>query len=76
MIVCSEYAIMKMAQRRIKRDFVIQALRNPDFEKKSYGGRMVRYKRFGKLHLAVVYRTEDGDMVVITQHWVAKTKRQ
>jgi hypothetical protein len=35
---------------------------------------MIAYKKFDKLYLKVVYKTENKDIIVITQHWTDKIK--
>ena len=72
MIVFTEHALMKLAQRNIARERVIETLMHPDRRTESYGNRRVCFKKFGKLYLKIIYRTENNDAIVITEHWVEK----
>ena len=58
------------------RELVVKTITESDHNHTSYGDRAVSYKKFGKLHLVVVYRTEGVNLVVITAHWVARMKRK
>ena len=76
MIIFTEHAFEKLAQRSIKKSLVLETLKNPDRDVLSYGDRRVAYKKFKKLYLAVVYKGELGDILVITAHWVEKMKNK
>ena len=73
-IVFSDHALIKIGQRKISKELVIKATKNPDFLRPSYGFREERYKKFTKNYLKVVVIKEDEKMVVVTVHWVAKIK--
>ncbi len=74
MIIFSEHALLKLKQRGISKITVKGALYSPDYKFSSYSDRMVIYKKFDKLYLKVIYRMENGDTIVITQHWEKKPK--
>ena len=76
MIIFTEHALEKLVQRNIKKNLVLEALENPERGVLSYGDRRITYKKFRKLYLAVVYKVEFGDVVVITAHWVEKIKKK
>ena len=70
MIIFTRHAIEKLAQRKIKKEFVLQTLERPDHIEISFGNRRLAFKRFAKLYLRVVFRKEGKNTIVITQHWV------
>jgi len=72
MLIFSEHALEKLAQRRIQRDLVERAAREPDHIFPSYGGRQIAYKKFGQKYLKVVFIKQGIDMVIVTQHWDPK----
>ena len=74
MIIFSPHSILKLGQRNLKKDLVIETLAKPDLTKSSYSNRKIAFKKFGKLYLKVVFRREHKDTVVITQHWTDKLK--
>ncbi len=73
-IIFSTHAILKLGQRNISKQLVIEAVHFPDFLKPTYHFREERYKRFGKNWLKVVAIQEGNTLTVITVHWVAKVK--
>ena len=74
MIIFTRHSLLKLKQRRISKIVVRKTLKSPDYKIPSYSDRMIAYKRFDKLYLKVVYKIEEGNMVVITQYWVEKLK--
>ena len=72
MIVFTRHAILKSGQRRISKSLIAKTLKNPDKVISTYGNRMAAFKKFRKLHLKVIFRKKNNDIVVITQHWVDK----
>ena len=74
-IVFTKHAKIKLRHRRVEKKLVENALSSPDFFRPSYGNREVAYKKVGRSYLAVVFRRENGSYIVITEHWVAKLKR-
>ncbi len=74
MIIFTRHALLKLQQREISREAVRKTLKYPDYKIPSYGDRVIAYKKFDKLYLKVIYRIEEGSMVVITQHWQKKIK--
>ncbi|KKQ34958.1 MAG: hypothetical protein US50_C0030G0015 [Candidatus Nomurabacteria bacterium GW2011_GWB1_37_5] len=75
-IVFSDHSEIKIKQRKISKNIVIKTLISPDLIQLSYGGRQTAFKNFGKNFMAVTFVKENDDMVVITQHWVAKIKKK
>ena len=74
MIIFTNHALLKLKQRRISKTVVKNTLKSPDYKFPSYSGRMIAYKKFDKLYLKVVYKKEDNNIIVITQHWEEKPK--
>jgi len=74
MIIFTRHSLLKLKQRRISKIVVRKTLKSPDYKIPSYSDRMIAYKRFDKLYLKVVYKIEDGNIIVITQHWEEKPK--
>ena len=74
MIIFTSHALLKLKQRGISGMAVKRALRSPNYEFSSYSGRRIIYKKFDKIYLKVIYKKEDDNIVVITQHWEKKPK--
>ena len=72
MIIFTKHGLLKLAQRKIGKKFVLKTLSQPDYTKTSYGNRQMVFKKFGKLYLKVVFRKEGKNLIIITQHWVEK----
>ena len=72
MIIFTRHATLKLSQRKIGKNLVIKTLKNPDKIIPTYGGRMVAFKKFRRLHFKVVFRRKINDVIVITQYWVDK----
>jgi len=73
-IIFTNHSLLKLKQRRIPKEFVIETIEDPDHIQTSYSDRKAKYKKFGRLNLKVVYKNEGNDIVIITQHWVIKIK--
>lgn len=65
----SDHAVLKLRQRNLDRQKVIQTLKKPDYHEASYGKRQVVYKKFRTLYLKVVFVERKGVYFVVTQHW-------
>jgi len=74
MIIFTRHALLKLKQRAISKTAVSETLKSPDYKFPSYSGRIISYKKFDKLYLKVVYKIEDDNIIVITQHWEEKPK--
>jgi len=74
MIIFTRHSLLKLKQRGIPKNTVRETLKSPDYKIPSYSDRMIAYKKFDKIYLKVVYKIEEGNMVVITQYWVEKPK--
>jgi len=74
MIIFTQHALLKLKQRRISQETVRKTLKSPDYKFPSYLDRKIVYKKFGKLYLKVIYRKEERNIIVITQHWEERPK--
>ena len=74
MIVFSQHALLKLKQREIPKTAVKETLGSPDYKFSSHYGRIIVYKKFDKLYLKVIYKTEEKNIIVITQYWEKKPK--
>jgi hypothetical protein len=73
-VVFSRHSLLKLGQRHISREKVIDTVREPDYVFPSYADRKAAYKKFGKLYLKVIFKREKGIVIVICQHWEEKFK--
>lgn len=71
-IIFSAHSLLKLKQRNIVKQKVIQTIENPDVVLSSLASRQLARKKFGKLYLKVVFIKESDTIVVITQHWEEK----
>lgn len=72
MIIFTRHSLLKLEQRGISEVAVRKTLKAPDYKIPSYSDRIIAYKKFDKLYLKVIYKIENGNIVVITQHWEEK----
>lgn len=72
MIRFTRHADLKLRQRGITKGLVVKTLKNPNKVSQTYGNRTVAFKKFRNLHLKVIFRKKNNDIIVITQHWVDK----
>lgn len=75
MIIFTKHAEAKLTQRKISKKLVLETLDNPDLKSKNHSNRIIFYKKFGKLYLSVVIKTENNNIIIITAHWIAKIKK-
>ena len=73
-IVYTKHAEEMLAFREIKKEFVDKTVKNPDDKSTGKGGKDIVYKNFGKNYLKVVISKEKSEVVVITEHWIAKKR--
>jgi hypothetical protein len=71
-IVFSRHAELKIAQRKLSRGHVQDAVLHPDFRRPGYRGREQRFKKFGKNFMKVIVIHENRMLIIVTAHWVAK----
>ena len=73
-IVFSKHALLKLGQRELNKDKILETILNPDFVQPSYSFRESRFKLYSKNHMKVVVILEPKRILVVTAHWVAKLK--
>ena len=66
------HAEIKIAQRKIPKEFVYKTLSKPYFIHYQSTGRDQYFRKFTKLYLKVVAVKVKSELVVITVHWVDK----
>ena len=76
LVIFTKHALIKLAQRKINRVFVTETIKNPDLIKPTYNFRQELYRKFDKYYLKVVIKKRKEMILVITMHWVAKTKNK
>ena len=75
-IIFTKHFLIKLAQRKINRQFVVETIKSPDLTRPSYGFREELYRKFGKYFLKVVVKKRKQHIIVLTTHWIAKTKNK
>ncbi|MFH1170664.1 MAG: DUF4258 domain-containing protein [Candidatus Vogelbacteria bacterium] len=75
-IIFSPHAILKIEQRKLSRQLIIETIVRPNFNRPSYGLREELYREFGKNYLKVVIKRESDQIIVVTAHWVASLKNK
>ena len=68
-IVFTKHAILKLQQRKIRRDWVIKTImesENITVKNEKY----CAFRKFGTIYLKVVFKRLGGLVIVITQHFV------
>lgn len=75
-IVFSDHAELKIRQRKLSRANILDTIAEPDSVVPSRGGREVLLKKFRTNYLHVIVKRERSAIVVITAHWVARSRRQ
>jgi len=69
-IIFTNHALEKLAQRGITRRFVERALQHPDRIEPARGKRKAAYRKFRARVLKVIFTEERTARVVITEYWV------
>ena len=73
-IIFTKHFVIKLRQRKINKVFVLETIKNPGLTRPTYGLREELYRKFGKHYLKVVIKRKKERIIVLTTHWVAKTK--
>ena len=74
-IFFTKHLIIKLRQRKINRQFVLETIKNPDLMRPTYGLREEMYRKFGKLYMKVIVKKRKKHTIILTAHWVAKHKK-
>ncbi len=73
-ITFTKHAREMLLFRRINKEQVEEVIHHPDDKSAGKSGKTVLYKNFGKNYLKVVILKEKDEIVVITNHWIAKKR--
>lgn len=76
LIIFSRHAIIKLEQRKINRQFVLETVKNPELIRPSYNYREELYRKFSKNYMKVVVKKRKDNILILTVHWVAKVKNK
>lgn len=63
-----------LAFRKIRKQQVENTIKEPDDDSQGRGDKIILYKNFGKNYLKVVISREEEEVIVITEHWIAKKR--
>lgn len=66
MMFFTQHSLLKLKHRKISKNLVFKAIKNPDCVSESYSDREIVYKKFNKLYLKVIYREKFENIFVIT----------
>jgi hypothetical protein len=75
-VIFTNHLRIKLGQRRINRQFVIETIKNPHLIRPTYDFREELYRKFGKLYMKVIIKRRKEHIIVLTAHWVAKAKNK
>jgi hypothetical protein len=73
-LIFTKHVLIKLAQRKINKVFVLETIKNSDLIRPSYGFREELYRKFGKHYLEVIVKRTKRHIIILTTHWVAKDK--
>jgi hypothetical protein len=71
MIVITVHAEIRLSERGISRKHVELAVADPDFILPGKQGCKIAIKKIGGRFLKTVFRAQNGDIIVITSHWIS-----
>ena len=71
-IIFSDHAKLKIRQRKLPLQPILETIAHPDFRQPGYRGRVESFKRFGARSLKVVSIPLASSTIVVTAHWIAK----
>jgi hypothetical protein len=72
LIIFSKHALLKLEQRKISKQFVLDTINKPELVRLSYGFKEELYRKFTRNYLKVVIKKTKINIIVVTVHWVAK----
>ncbi|MEK7471115.1 MAG: hypothetical protein AAB623_00495 [Patescibacteria group bacterium] len=73
LIIFTKHASIKLEQRKINKQFVLETIKNPNLVRSTYNFREELYRKFNKNYLMVIIKRKKEYIIVLTMHWVAKT---
>lgn len=69
-IIFSDHANTQRLERKIPRKYVLETIKNPDNNLKSFKNRRLSQRQFGGRILEVVTIKEEDILTVITEYWL------
>ena len=72
MIIFSDHAKARLKQRHIPKQFILEAMTQPDTKKAGSRSRRLYRRRYGDKILEVVATQENSNIIIITQYWLDK----
>lgn len=69
MIIYTEHAKERVAERRIKKEWIERVIRHPDKLITAKYGRKQAVKKINNDKISVIYIKENSDIVIVTVHW-------
>ena len=75
-IIFTKHLRIKLEQRKINKAFVLETIKNPDLTRPTYGFREELYRKFSRLFIKVIIKKKNKHIIILTAHWVAKTKEK
>lgn len=73
-IFITEHAAEKLVERNIPEKLVTETVFHPDLTVPTYQNRVAYFKNMGRNYLKVVVAKEKGQFIVVTAHWVDKSR--
>ena len=70
----TRHALKRFAERQISLQQVLNTLKNSDVKTEEEQNLIAVYKRFKELALKVVFKEEEGELKIITAHWIEKER--
>ena len=70
MIIFSDHAKARLKQRHIPKQFILEAMTQPDTKKAGSRNRQLYRRRYGDKILEVVAIRDGINIIIITQYWL------
>ncbi len=74
MIKFTEHVETRLEERNITKEQIGEAIGSPDVVLPARANRSIAIKKFENNFLKVVFIKDQGDIIVITTHWISKLK--
>lgn len=74
MIILTKHVKTRLRERNITERHVGWSLTSPDFTLPGKTGSKIAIKKIGSRFLKTVFRRQNGDIIVITTHWISKAR--
>lgn len=70
----TKHALERLNERNIDEKQVLKTIENPEVKTAESENLTAVYKKFDNLALKVVYKEEEGELKIVTVHWIAKER--